>query len=132
MKRREFIALLGAAAVSPLPALAQQRAKMRLIGYLDYGGGLSPGGGFAPFYDVYRRRPFLEGLRERGWVEGENVVIERRFAAGQADKLPALAAELVALDVEVILAAATPAAKAAQNATNRIAIVMADPGDAVQ
>jgi len=93
---------------------------------------MSPSGGFAPFHDVYRRRPFLEGLRERGWVEGQNVTIERRFAAGQADRLPALAAELVGLNVEVILAAATPAAKAAQNATSRIPIVMADPGDAVQ
>src|SRR5258708_4993551 len=56
-------------------------------------GGISRNGGFAPFHDVYRRRPFLEGLRERGWVEGQNVTIERRFAAGQADRLPALAAE---------------------------------------
>jgi putative ABC transport system substrate-binding protein len=71
-------------------------------------------------------------LRERGWVEGQNVTIERRFAAGQANRLPALAAELVALNVDVMLAAATPAAMAAQNATGRIAIVMADPGDAVQ
>jgi len=117
--------LPGATAVWPLPARAQQAAKTRLIGYLDYGGG-------APFHDVYRRRPFLEGLRERGWVEGQNVTIERRFAAGQADRLPALAAELVTLNVEVILAAATRAAKAAQKATSRISIVMADPGDAVR
>src|SRR5207302_3691114 len=54
--RREFIALFGAAAVWPLPAHAQQPAKIRLIGYLDYGGGISPSGGFAPFHDVYRRR----------------------------------------------------------------------------
>jgi putative ABC transport system substrate-binding protein len=132
MRRREFMALIGAAAVRPLAAHAQQPAKIRLIGYLDYGGGISPSGGFAPFHDVYRRRPFLEGLRERGWVEGQNVTIERRFAAGHADRLAALAAELVALNVEVILAAATPAAKAAQNATSTIPIVMADPGDAVQ
>jgi ABC transporter substrate binding protein len=111
---------------------SRRTLSIRLIGYLDYEGGISPSGGFAPFHDAYRRRPFLEGLRERGWVEGQNVTIERRFAAGQADRLPALAAELVALNVDVILAAATPAAKAAQNATNRIAIVMADPGDAVQ
>ncbi|TMJ81450.1 MAG: ABC transporter substrate-binding protein, partial [Alphaproteobacteria bacterium] len=78
-----------------------------------------------------RRKPFLEGLRESGWVEGQNVTIDRRFAAGQADRLPALAAELVALNVDALLAAATPAAKAAQNATRRIPIVMADPGDAV-
>jgi len=71
MRRREFMALFGAAAVWPLAAHAQQPAKIRLIGYLDYGGGMSPSGGFAPFHDVYRRRPFLEGLRERGWVEGQ-------------------------------------------------------------
>src|SRR5450759_2395838 len=132
MRRREFMTLFGAAAVWPLAAHAQQPAKTRRIGYLDYGAGILPSGGFAPFHDTYRRRPFLEGLRERGWVEGQNVTIERRFAAGQANRLPALAAELVALNVDVMLAAATPAAKAAQNATSRIAIVMADPGDAVQ
>jgi putative tryptophan/tyrosine transport system substrate-binding protein len=132
MRRREFMALFGAAAAWPLAAGAQQGGKVRRIGYLDYGGGIAPSGGFAPFHDVYRRQPFLEGLKEGGWVEGQNVTIERRFAAGQADRLPALAAELVALNVEVILAAATPAAKAAQNATSTIAIVMADPGDAVQ
>jgi putative ABC transport system substrate-binding protein len=71
-------------------------------------------------------------MRDVGWIEGQNVTIERRFAAGQADRLPALAAELVALNVEVILAAATPAALAARNAAGRIAIVMADPGDAVE
>jgi putative ABC transport system substrate-binding protein len=130
--RRQFITLLlsGAAAGWPLWSLAQQ--PVRRIGYLDYGAGLLPSGGFAPFHDIYRRRPFLEGLAELGWVEGRNVTIERRFAAGQASRLPALAAELVALNVDVILAAATPAAKAAQSATSRIPIVMADPGDAVQ
>src|SRR3954453_24041984 len=75
---------------------------------------------------------FFEGLRDRGWVEGQNVTIERRFAAGQADRLPAPAAELVASNVDVILAAAAPAAMAARNATGRMAIVMADPGDAVE
>src|ERR1700704_6842998 len=128
MRRREFMALFGAAAVWPLGAHAQQPAKIRLIGYLDYGGGISPSGGFAPFHDVYRRRPFLEGLRERGGVEGQNVTIERRFAAGQANRLPALAAELVALNVDVMLAAATPAAKAAQNTTRRVAHLDGDPG----
>jgi putative ABC transport system substrate-binding protein len=132
MRRREFITLFGAAAVWPLAAQAQQPAKIRRIGYLDYGAGILPSGGFAPFHDAYRRKPFLEGLRERGWVEGQNVTIERRFAAGHANQLPALASELVALNVDVLLAAATPAAKAAQSATGRIAIVMADPGDAVQ
>jgi putative ABC transport system substrate-binding protein len=133
MRRREFIILFGGAATGwPLLGHAQQPVKMRRIGYLDYGAGVLPSGGFAPFHDTYRRKPFLEGLRELGWVEGQNVTIERRFAAGQANRLPALAAELVALNVDVMLAAATPAAKAAQDATSRIAIVMADPGDAVQ
>src|SRR5258705_12601620 len=120
MRRREFMALCGAAAVWPLGAHAQQPAKFRLIGYLDYGGGISPSGGFAPFHDVYRRRPFLEGLRERGWVEGQNVTIERRFAAGPAERVPALAAEIGALNIDRILAAATPAAKAAAQPNTRI------------
>jgi putative ABC transport system substrate-binding protein len=133
MQRRDFFGLIGSIlAAWPFAAQAQQPGKSRRIGYLDYGAGILPNGDFAPFHDIYRRRPFLEGLRDRGWVEGQNVTIERRFAAGQADRLPALATELVALDVEVILAAATPAAIAARNATSRIAIVMADPGDAVE
>lgn len=67
MRRREFIALFGAAAVWPLPAHAQQPAKIRLIGYLDYGGGISPSGGFAPFHDAYRRRDCgnVAGSRDR-------------------------------------------------------------------
>ena len=108
MRRREFMTLFGAAAVRPLAAHAQQPAKLRRVGYLDYGAGILPSGGFAPFYETYRRKPFLEGLRQGGWVEGQNVTIERRFAAGQANRLPALAAELVALNVDVMLAAATP------------------------
>jgi putative ABC transport system substrate-binding protein len=131
MRRRDVLGLIASAAW-PFTADAQQQSKPRRIGYLDYGAGILPNGEFAPFYDRYRRKPFLEGLRDRGWIEGQNVTIERRFAAGQADRLPALAAELVALNVEVILAAATPAAMAARNATGRIAIVMADPGDAVE
>jgi putative ABC transport system substrate-binding protein len=132
MRRRDILGLIACSTAAwPFAAAAQQRTARR-IGYLDYGAGMLPNGEFAPFHDTYRRKPFLEGLRDRGWVEGQNVTIERRFAAGQADRLPALAAELVALNVDVILAAATPAAMAAHNATGRIAIVMADPGDAVE
>jgi len=133
MRRRDFLWLIGSiTAAWPLAANAQRSGKARRIGYLDYGAGVLPNGEFAPFHDTYRRKPFLEGLRNRGWVEGQNVTIERRFAAVQADRLPAFAAELVALDVDVILAAATPAAIAARKATDKIAIVMADPGDAVE
>jgi len=116
----------------PLAGHAQQSAKIPCIGYLDFGGGMLPNGGFAPFHNIYRRGPFLEGLREVGWVEGQNVTIERRFAVGQTDRLPALAAELLALDVDVIVAAATPAAKAVQSATSKVPVVIADPGDPVQ
>src|SRR3954449_856363 len=132
MRRRDILRLVAySTAAWPFAAAAQQRTPRR-IGYLDYGAGMLPNGEFAPFHDMYRRKPFLEGLRDRGWVEGQNVTIERRCAAGQEDRLPAMAAELVASDVDVILAAATPAAMAARNATGRIAIVMADPGDAVE
>src|SRR5262245_21702406 len=107
MRRRNFLGLVGSIlAAWPSAAQAQQPGRIRRIGYLDYGAGISPNGDFAPFHDTYRRKPFLEGLRDHGWVEGQNLTIERRFAAGQADRLPALAAELVALNVEVILAAA--------------------------
>jgi len=133
MRRRDFLGLIASVTgASAFAARAQQQIKTRRIGYLDYGAGILPNGEFAPFHDAYRRKPFLDGLGDRGWVEGRNVTIERRFAAGQADRLPAMAAELVALNVDVILAAATPAAMAARNATNRVAIVMADPGDAVE
>lgn len=133
MRRRDFLRLIvSVTAAWPLSTYAQQQDKTRRIGYLDYGAGMLPNGEFAPFYNVYRRKQFLDGLRDRGWVEGQNVTVERRFAAGQADRLPALAAELVALDVEVLVAAATPAAMAARKATGKIPIVMVDPGDAVE
>ena len=73
LKRRQFITVLGGAAVWPLAGRAQQPANMRRIGYLDYGADMLPSGGFAPFHDTYRRRPFLEGLRELGWVEGQKL-----------------------------------------------------------
>jgi putative tryptophan/tyrosine transport system substrate-binding protein len=133
MIRREFMTLLGGAAVIwPLAARAQRPAKVSRIGYLSPGAGVSPSGTFTHFFVTYRRNPFLEGLRELGWVEGQNVAIEHRFSIGQANRLPALAGELVALNVDVIMTASTPAAKAAQNATRTIPIVIADPGDPVQ
>src|SRR5207248_1596098 len=91
LKRRDFIALGGAAVAWPLAARAQQPAMVRRIGYL------SSGGGFGSFLVKYRREPFREGLRELGWIEGQNVAIEYRFAQGRTDQLPALAADLVRL-----------------------------------
>src|ERR1700694_3699599 len=101
MTRREFIVLLsGAAAVSsvsrPLAARAQSAAKIPRIGYLSPGAAL-PG-------PLARHDAFQRGLRELGYVEGQNIVIEYRFAEGKFDRLAELAAELVQLKVDVIVA----------------------------
>jgi putative ABC transport system substrate-binding protein len=80
----------------------------------------------SPYLDAFR-----QGLRELGWVEGQNIVIDYRFAEGRFDRLPDLAAELVRLKVDIIVAATTPAAAAAKKATETIPIVMISVGDPV-
>ena len=126
MKRREFITLLGGAAAAwPLAARAQQTsgrtAKMPRVGMLMAG----PAAHSAAILD-----PFYRGLHELGYVEGQNLAIERRDGDWKPDRLPALAAELVGLKVDIIVAWSTPTARAAKQATNSIPIiaaVMADP-----
>src|SRR5262249_1649076 len=119
MKRREFMALLGCSAAGwPLAARAQQPAeRMRRIGIL-----------------ADERWPPIDslkqGLRNLGYVEGQNLEVVYRFAAGQAERYPGLAAELVALPVEVIVALGTPASVAAKRATEAIPIVV-QTGDPV-
>ena len=120
--RRKFIATLGGAAAWPLAARAQQAGKVPKIGYL------SPGASAGTFV---RDDAFRQGLRELGYVEGKNIVIEYRFAEGKFDLLAALAAELVKLKVDVIVAVVTQASLAAKDATRTIPVVMVAVSDPV-
>ena len=122
MTRRAFITLLGGAAAAwPLAARAQQAGKIRTIGYL------SPGPG--PPASVITA--LFEALSELGWIEGKNVAFERRYAENRLERLPEFAAELVRLNVDVILTTGTPGIRAAKNATTTIPIVMVTSGDPV-
>jgi putative ABC transport system substrate-binding protein len=119
VKRREFITLLGGAAVWPLAAHAQQAVPV--VGVLS-----------AEWPNLFsdRLRAFHDGLRETGYVEGRNLAIEYRWAEGRNDRLPALATELVRRQVTVLVATSTPAVLAARIATTTIPIVFfvaADP-----
>ena len=121
MKRREvLVTLLGGTAVAwPLAARAQQPT-MRVIGFL---GGAEPGG-YAVLVEAFR-----SALRDHGYIEGQNVRIEYRWAEGSYERLPGLAADLVRRKVDIIITQGTPAAFAAKQAT--IPIVMAIVGDPV-
>jgi len=114
MRRRDFlIAIAGTAATWPYPALAQKSA-MPIIAFLNSGSA----GGYAPMVAAFRK-----GLKEAGYVEGENVSIEFRWADGQYDRLAGLAADLVRRKMVVIAATSTPAAQAAKAITSTIPIV---------
>jgi putative ABC transport system substrate-binding protein len=138
MRRRNFMTVLAGAAAYPLLAGAQQKA-MPVIGWLS---ALSPaiqGGSRMPEPGTYESLPedawtalaaFAKGLSETGYVEGKNVAIEYRWAEGHPDRLPALAADLVAQKVDVIVAVAGGApAEAAKRATSTIPIVFTSAGD---
>jgi len=120
--RREFIGTLaGGLLAAPPAAEAQQAAKVARIGFLALNLAASP----------HLPEAFRQGLRDLGYVEGRNVVIEYRSAEGKRERLPALAAELVALKVDVIVAGNTPAALAAKQATTTLPIVFTSVVDPV-
>jgi putative tryptophan/tyrosine transport system substrate-binding protein len=116
MRRREFIALVGGAIGYPVGVRAQQQTgKLPRIGYLR----LTSPSDRPPLLDTFR-----QALRELRWVEGQNIVIDYRFAEGMLDRLPDLAAELVRLKVDIIVSAGTQGVTADKNATETIPIVM--------
>jgi putative tryptophan/tyrosine transport system substrate-binding protein len=121
MRRRAFITLLGGAAAWPLSARAQQPDRLYRIGYLDF----RPASQHSASRDAFRA-----GLASLGYIEGRNLQIEFRFAEGDRDRLPALATELVRLNVDLIVTYAS-GVSAAQRATATIPIVMATYTDAV-
>jgi ABC-type uncharacterized transport system substrate-binding protein len=120
MKRRQVIKLLGAATAWPLAARAQQSAKLPTIGLL---GPTAPAPGWIA--------AFVGRLREHGWVEGQNVAIEYRWAENRPERFPEFAAEFVRLKVDIIVTGGTPAVLALKQATSAIPIVFMSAGDPV-
>src|SRR5215470_1936699 len=121
MDRRAFVTGLGAVLATPFAVQAQQTGKQYHIGILtNYP--------LAPFF----RDPFVAALRDLGYVEGQNVVLDVRSANNLAERLPALAAELVRLNVDVIVTGGDAEVAAAKQATTTIPIVMAPSGDPVR
>ena len=124
IRRRKFLATLGGAAAAwPLAARAQQPGRVYRIGVLE----MSPAASNAANFDALRR-----GLRERGYVEGQNLVLDYRSADGRPERFPQLVAELLRLNVDLIVTRGTQAVVAAKNATGTIPVVMAASGEPVE
>jgi putative ABC transport system substrate-binding protein len=110
MRRREFITLLGSALAWPITARAQHVGKQRIA--------------FITHVPQIIYEPLFEDLRELGYVEGQNIIIEHRYAEGKPERVQEFAAEMVRLKVDLIITTTTPAALAAKNATMTIPIVI--------
>ena len=122
--RRTILIAIGAGTLASFASFAQQQGKVWRVGFLSQR--------HVDFVDAdYYYGPFTQGLRELGYVEGKNLVIEWRSAEGKTERLLDLAADLVRLKVDVLATAGTPASQAAQKATTTIPIVMINLGDPV-
>jgi len=121
MRRRDFIkAIAGSAAASPLAARAQQPAKLYRLGFI---------GNDPTIPTQTAGKAFIEALTDNGFVEGKNIIIERRFAESNAQRSAEYAAELVSLNVDAILASGANNILSAKHATNKIPIVMVNTFD---
>jgi putative ABC transport system substrate-binding protein len=121
-RRRFLLTSVVGALAAPVAAEAQQAVKIYRVGWLSAG---------SRDYNPPADQAFLRGLRVRGWIEGQNVVVEHRYAEGRNERLPALAAELVQRKVDVIVAVADAAAHAAKDTTKSVPVVMLLVGDPV-
>jgi ABC-type uncharacterized transport system substrate-binding protein len=122
MKRRDFITLLGGAAASWPVALRAQQSKLPVVGFLSS----TSSAPYGPFV-----RAFSEGLGQRGYIDGQNIAVEYRWADGRYERLTQFANELVRLGASAIVAVSPPAAQAAKDATSSIPIVFSSSGDPV-
>jgi putative tryptophan/tyrosine transport system substrate-binding protein len=120
MSKKSFLWLPTTVLLITVSFAEAQVKKLRRIGYISLASQPGP-----------REEAFIQGLRDLGWVDGQSISIEYRWAAGNADRLPALAEELVRLKVDLIVAGATPVIQAAKNATSTIPIVMPSAADPV-
>ncbi len=123
VQRRQLLFTTGVLLVAPFAAIAQQQTKVRRIGFLAARSRSTPSNPDV-YYDA-----FVQGMRELGYVEGKNLVIEWRYADGKYERLPGLAAELARLKLEVIVTHSTPTTQALRRATSAIPIVSANLGD---
>jgi putative ABC transport system substrate-binding protein len=130
MKRRDFLLLGSSLAASPLVARAQPTAKVHHVAYVGFAGRLSEMTGTDPVNPA--TRAFKQGLRDLGYLEGQNLLIEWRSAEGNLERLPQIMRELISVDVDVIVSGNQPVTQAAHDATRTIPIVMTTDGTPVE